>query len=85
MIDALAEAKKFKRYYIYYPYYWLKNRIKVMLYRKNLTKLEKVIADNKERWVQTLVYLSDEKIEDQWGVAEAHLDIILDDLINKMK
>lgn len=85
MIDALAEAKKFKRYKIYYPYYWIKNRIKVMLYKKDLTKLERVIADNKERWTQTLVYLTDDRIDDQWGVAEEHLDLILDDLINKMK
>jgi len=84
MIDALAEAKKFKRYYIYYPYYWLKNRIKVMLYQKDLTKLKKVIADNKERWVQSLTYMADERIEDPEWVIEGHLEIILDDLINKM-
>lgn len=51
---------------------------------KELTKLEKVIADNKERWIQSLTYMMNDEIEDQWGVAEAHLDIILDDLINKM-
>ena len=48
-------------------------------------KLKKVIADNKERWTQTLVYLSDDRFPDQWKVAEAHLDLILDDLIDKMK
>lgn len=52
---------------------------------KEVTELEKVIADNKERWTQILVYLSDDGIEDQWGVAKCHLDLILDDLINKMK
>jgi len=40
MIDALVEVKKFKRYKIYYPYYWLKNRIKVMLYKKDFYLLD---------------------------------------------
>lgn len=38
--DALAEAKKFKRYYIYYPYYWIKNRLKVMLHKKDFYLLD---------------------------------------------
>lgn len=40
MKDALAEAKKFKRYYIYYPYYWIKNRLKVMLHKKDFYLLD---------------------------------------------
>lgn len=51
---------------------------------KDLTKLENVIADNKERWAQSLAYIMDDEIEDQWGVAKAHIDFIFDDLVNKL-
>ena len=40
MPDALAEAKKFKRYYIYYPYYWIKNKLKIMLHKKEFYLLD---------------------------------------------
>lgn len=40
MKDALAEAKKFKRYYIYYSYYWIKNRLKAMLHKKDFYLLD---------------------------------------------
>ena len=48
-------------------------------------KLKKVIADNKEKWIQSLTYMADERIEDPEWVIEGHIDLILDDLINKMK
>ena len=44
--------------------------------------VRKTIEANKEKWAQGLVYLVDKDIENQWQAAEAHLKIILDDLLS---
>ena len=44
--------------------------------------VRKIIEANREKWVQGLVYLVDKDIQNQWQAAEAHLNIILDDLLS---
>jgi hypothetical protein len=48
-------------------------------------KPEKIIEyldKNKERWATGLTYMADERLEDPFKTAEAHLTIIMDDIKN---
>ena len=43
------------------------------------------LDNNKERWALGLTYMADEKLDDQYKTAEAHLSVILNEIRNYLK
>lgn len=46
----------------------------------NKDKIIEYLDNNREKWVLGLMYLADDRFDNQYKTCEAHLDIILNDI-----
>ena len=53
--------------------------------QKVVDEIVKYIESKKENWALGLTYMADEKLDAPFETAEAHLDVIIQDLLNFLK